>query len=888
MKRVRSILAYVLLVCMLLSGCGPKADPDANNPDVQNPDPGANVPDPGPSEPDPGTPGQQLSTDIPAASEPSIQLHYKRDAGDYDQWGFWVWQQGGEGALYEINYQDGFGGVAVYPLSAFGPEALSKGIGIIPRRLDSWTKDMDGDRLLALSDLTMDDRNYYHIYMTQGDVKLYMDESLSVLPEITDAFFSSFQQLVVQTNEDISAVRVYVNGELAVEKAVENLKGGRVDLPGEVSFDSSYEVEVDFVSGTKARKGVALQKLYTTDAFNSLYNYDGELGALYARDATDFRVWSPVSERITLNIYAAGDGGSPVETVEMTKGEKGVFGAVLQGDYAGKYYTYTVYNYKYPDGREVVDPYAKSAGMSGERGMVVDFAATNPEGWDDVAPHPYDRRELTVWETHVADVTSSDTWTGTEQYRKRFLGMCESGTTYTENGVTVKTGFDHIVELGVNAVQLVPVFDQANNEGKQVFNWGYNPLNYNVLEGSYSTNPRDGYARIREFKQLVMALNGEGINVIMDVVYNHVSAAEGSNFDVLMPGYYFRYTDAGVLANGSACGNETASENPMFRKFMIDSVCFWAKEYKLGGFRFDLMGLHDTETMNLLVEALREINPAIVVYGEPWAGGTSPLDESLRAVQKNAPDFEGVGQFNDQIRDSLIKGGLNAAASKGWITNTASVDAKDVAKLVRGVAGVTFDGSKELAGPDKTVTYVTCHDNYTLSDRIRAVGITDEALVKKMAELANAVVLTSDGTAFLLAGEEFLRTKGGDSNSYSSSYEVNELDYALKIANADVFEHYKALIAYKQSLTGLLSEGTALAVEEQADGSVLRISFAGTDGRFYRVYHANGTASGVTRDLAGCELVYATVPVELGGETPIEPFQTLIVSSAEAFDEAKE
>ena len=459
----------------------------------------------------------------------------------------------------------------------------------------------------------------------------------------------------------------------------------------------------------------------------------------------------------------------------------------------------------------------------------------------------------------------------------------EEGTTYTENGVTVSTGFDHIKELGVNAVQLIPIFDQANDEINPSFNWGYNPLNYNSLEGVYSSNPYDGYAKIKEFKQVVKAFNLAGINIIMDVVYNHTNSVNGTNFDVLMPGYYYRYDGNGKAFNGSGCGNETASENLMMRKFMIDSAVFWADEYKLGGYRFDLMGLHDIETMNLLTAEVSKINPSITIYGEPWTGGTSGLSYGKQAVQNNANSFVGFGQFNDRIRDELIKGGLSGASEKSWISNT-NANTTIMENLISGIKGITKNAAFEMTDPDKTVTYVTCHDNYTLYDRFKAAGITDETMVKQMAMLANSVVFTSQGTSFMLAGEEFLRTKQGNNNSYNSTYEVNELDYSLKVKHLDMFTNYQKLIELKQTVDGLhlgKDENKALLVEARESGNVIKYTITDkTNEKEYIIIHSNGVNadSRASYDLTGYTLYLDTLN-ELSGElTSVKPkaFQTII------------
>lgn len=827
---------------------------------------------------------------------PTLVLHYKRPAGDYAGWDFWIWKQNANGAGFALNGMDDFGATASYPVNMFNGATSNDTIGIIPRMSSNWTKDCDSDRFLDLSTCKIDSNDEIHIYLIQGDVNLYKE--LNTIQYSATAEMSS-TAITVNATSALSKVFVYCNEQQISEESVSTDTPQKYvfnftdDIPLDIS--GQYSVKIVFADNHETTISVdmigAYLSLYNTTEFATAYNYDGELGAIYGKDETTFRVWSPVSSKIVLNIYESGHEKENPTTYEMTKGEKGTFEKVVSGDLGGKYYTYTVYNGYYPNGAEIVDPYAKSAGLSGVRGMIVDFSKTNPDNWDSVSPIAYDRKELVVWETHVADVTSSATWTGTENYRKKFLGVIEGGTTYTANGITVSTGFDHIKELGVNAVQLVPVFDQANDESNMSFNWGYNPLNYNVLEGGYSTDATDGYVRIKEFKQLVQAFNGANINIIMDVVYNHVNSANGSNFDVLCPGYYFRYS-AGNLSNGSGCGNETASDRAMFRKFMIDSVCFWAKEYKLGGFRFDLMGLHDMETMELLVDALEEINPNIVVYGEPWTGGTSALSSSQMANQANGAKFEGYGQFNDQMRDALIKGGLSGASSKGWVTNVSSVSSSDREKIIIGLQGQT---NSKITDPNKTVNYVTCHDNYTLYDRIKAAGIKDEDTVKKMAVLANSVVFTSNGTTFMLAGEEFLRTKNVDGaktsevhNSYQSSYKVNELDYSLKITNADVFNAYQKLIEFKTTCSGLHLEENEIAenytVTALNNGSAFKIVIKDVD-KEYLVVHANGTVNAdnvVTVDFSGYTLYLDTLNsgITLSAETNVQAYQTIIAYKA--------
>ena len=863
-----------------------------------------------PSQDDPGFSSSQekVLPAVPAgkAAKPSVQLHYYRTKeADYKTWGFWLWSKLGNGSdgnvqssdkaapyCWPLNFQDDEGAVALYSLEELGwVEGQDVQLGFIAKKQDgNWIKDSyDADRFWNLSEAQIDENNYYHLYIITGigqtfSSKADFTKAIQQLAYGLSAEFtidSKTQQakIEVTTVSPIKHIEIYEGTTALVNTNVPNRKSVTYTFEKGKQADLSkdYKVIVVFsADNTKKECGVSIMNLYNTDSFNKMYNYDGELGAIYTQDATVFKVWSPVSSQIVLNLYESGNVGSAYKQVEMTKGAKGVFSVTVKGDLSGKYYTYTVYNSTY-DGVEIVDPYAKSAGLNGIRGQVVNFAETNPAGWDSVTPKAYDANELTVWETHVADVTSSATWTGTEKNRYKFLGMIEAGTTYTSGSTTVKTGFDHIKELGVNAVQLVPIFDQAgSDEANKKFNWGYNPLNYNVLEGGYATDATDGYVRIKEFKQLVQAFNGANINVIMDVVYNHVSSATGSNFDVLMPGYYFRYSDEGKLLNGSGCGNETASDRYMFRKFMIDSVCFWAKEYKLGGFRFDLMALHDIETMNQLTAALKQINPSIVVYGEPWAGGSVGLLADQTANQANAMKFQGYGQFNDQMRDALIAGGMKGATEKAWATGgTTGID-----NIIYGLKGYTGSSITDLY---KTVNYVTCHDNYTLYDRVVATGQTDEATIRKMAMLANSVVFTSNGVNFMLAGEEFLRTKGGDHNSYESSYAVNELDYALKITNKDIFDNYVKLIEFKQKFVkefGLTSND-AVAAKYQVSklnnsNYAVQITIS-ANGKTWMIVHANGAASGVTANFSGYTLYLNTgSSVTLSSSTAVAPYQTII------------
>ena len=868
---MKRLTAWLLVFCLIfgLAACtSGGGNNNANNVEPANKYPERDV---------------DLPTEIAKFGEDSLQIHYQRKDNSYDGWALWLWDPEGQDDSQEdyFNYQDDYGVIAAYPLSKFGDSSMSR-LGVIIKSKGSWSsKDgTDADRFIVFSTLKKDADNVYHIYLAGGDPNMYKTADKIIDDTIESANFQDDTSVYLNCSNPVESYKIYENGAVIAEGSGAGRSTFSVSIPSPADFAKQYKAEVEFRgTGTRLSAEIGMTGLYATDSFNQKYYYDGQLGAIYSKSSTTFRVWSPVSTEIKLRVYASGDPGNNDSFKEyaMAKKDKGVFECKVDGDLGGQYYTYVVFNNNHPGGKEIVDPYARSAGTGGVRGMVVDPAKASPAGWDKVKYLKTDRKALTVWEMHIADITSSPTWQGTEANRRKYLGVIEPGTTYTQDGVTVKTGFDHILELGVNAIQILPMFDQANNEASYSFNWGYNPLNYNVPEGLYSSDPSDGYARILELKQLIQAFNNKGITVIMDVVYNHVNGVDGSNFDVLMPGYYFRYTPAGALSNGSGCGNETASEHLMVRKFIIDSVCYWTREYKLGGFRFDLMGLHDIETMDLVAEAAKKINPNIVIYGEPWTGGGTTLPAKEQAVQANGNAFKGYGQFNDQMRDGLIKGGLNPKDATGWITGT-TANALDLEAVKAGINGITKSTAVSIEDADKTVSYVTCHDNYTLYDRCKAAGITDEETIKKMCVLANAIVFTSKGTGFMLSGEEMLRTKGGDSNSYMSPDSVNALDYSLKIKNADVFANYKALIAFKQKTAELAAKAGGMDVEDRDSGACLVYKFT-SGGKQYMVIHANGKGGTSAVDAAGYSVVLDTLGKLSGKPGSITPqeYQTVIL-----------
>ena len=538
--------------------------------------------------------------------------------------------------------------------------------------------------------------------------------------------------------------------------------------------------------------------------------YSGnDLGATYSKTSTTFKVWAPTASDVKIKRYTTGSdseaGASVIETKEMTKGSQGVWSVTISGDLNGTYYTYLVT--ANGSTKETVDIYARSTGVNGKRGMVLDLDSTDPAGWaSDKRVECENQTDSVIWEVHVKDFSSSSDSGMTN--KGKFLAFTETGTTVNNDGKN-PTGIDYLEDLGVTHVHLLPVYDYASidetSNNADLFNWGYDPMNYNTPEGSYSTNPYDGSVRVNEFKQMVKSLHDKGIGVVMDVVYNHTySGGSGINdwFDYTVPGYYYRQTSTGAYSDASGCGNETASDRAMCRKFIVDSVVYWATEYHLDGFRFDLMGVHDVDTMNAVRAALDEIDPEIIVYGEPWTAAATPCPKPT-AVQGNMSLVsEEVAAFNDKVRDA-IKGSCFNAYEKGFIQGGTGFETA----LKGGIQAnsTTMGNAKWSKQPSQTVTYTSAHDNYTLYDKLTlsvkggsGYGNRYDDLVA-MNKMAGGIILTSQGMSFFQAGEEFSRSKYGDENSYKSSASINQLKWTNTITYQDVVSYYKGLIEIRKA-----------------------------------------------------------------------------------------
>ncbi|MCE7996009.1 MAG: type I pullulanase [Roseivirga sp.] len=534
--------------------------------------------------------------------------------------------------------------------------------------------------------------------------------------------------------------------------------------------------------------------------------YDGaDLGVQYTQGQTDFRLWSPAASAVQLHIYSAGDGDNLIKTYTMSRDKQGTWIQQLEGNHKNEYYTFQVKQ----DGewrQEKPDPYAKAAGVNGHRAMVIDLKVTDPEGWaEDQRPLLSSYNDIILYELQVRDLTIHKS-AGVEN-KGKFIGLTESGTT---NPAGLSTGLDHIKELGVTHVHLLPSFDHRSIDESRLnepqYNWGYDPLNYNVPEGSFSTDPFDGNVRIREFKEMVKTLHENGLRVILDVVYNHTGQSEDSNFNQLVPTYYYRQNADGGFSDASACGNETASERAMMRKFMVESVKYWVEEYHLDGFRFDLMGIHDIETMNLISAELRAIDPTIFIYGEGWTAGPSPLPVEDQALKANTSQLVEVAAFSDDIRDGL-KGSVFEHEDRGFVSQKPGMKESIKSGIVASTkhsqvdySKVNYSKSPWSPKPSQTINYVSCHDNHTLFDKLRiSMPDTSEEELIKMHKLAETIVLTSQGVPFVHAGMEILRTKDGVENSFESPDEINWIDWNRKTQYKPLFDYYQGLITLRKN-----------------------------------------------------------------------------------------
>lgn len=777
----------------------------------------------------------------------------------------YAWAGSEVGGSYPLSETDSYG--AFFKIGLFPKEGTqTAGVKVI--------QNGNADEALEYTvDLSKAVDNVLDVYLVEGNPAFWYNiDEVVYNPVIAEAYFSetSSRQIYISLSrmpQDLTAAaaQIKITDEDGTEYPVataESPDGKMIllNLEEELKLSKSYDISMEGYEGST----VSMEKILGSAYFDEEMAYDGnDLGAVYAKDKTAFKLWAPTASEVSLNLYEQGDGDNLLETIPMTAGEKGTWFCEKQGDLNGVYYTYSIKIGNKTN--EAVDLYARTTGVNGDRGMVVDLAATNPEGFEnDVRPAFENPTDAVIYELHVRDL-SSDPASGITNTGK-FLGLTERGTI---NGDGLMTGLDHIKDLGVTHVQILPSYDYATVDETKLdtaqFNWGYDPKNYNVPEGSYSTDPYHGEVRINEMKQMVQALHENGIRVNMDVVYNHTFNIENSWFQKTVPDYFYRKV-GDSYSNASGCGNETASDRAMVRKYIVDSVVYWATEYHIDGFRFDLMAVHDIETMNAVRAALDEIDPSIMVYGEGWTGGDCAIPSSQQALKANIAKAERVGAFSDDIRDA-VKGNVFDAMDKGFINGKDGMEES----IKFGVVAATphpqvmvsqnEKGTKSWAGqPGQSINYVSCHDNLTFWDKLAISNAEDSEETRiRMNKLGSAIILTSQGVPFFQAGEEMLRSKpsdksetGFDENSYCSPDATNSLKWDNKLNVIETYEYYKGLIAFRKA-HGALRMTTAADIQSSLtfmsglDANVVAYTISGkpnneTAEKIMVIYNANDKA----------------------------------------------
>jgi type I pullulanase len=764
----------------------------------------------------------------------TLTVHYNRTAGDYEGWNVYLWRNVDTGTDKEVKADgiaftasDDFGQVATVEVDGM---ANFKDLGFIIRK-GNWVKKegascgptKNGDRFASF-----DNTGITEIWIKQDDCTIYTEAPTveAPAPAIVGASIDDLKKITVVLNQQFTlgagANGFTVSGGLTVASVA--LKGGNgtsssmltLTLSDEIEFGTTYTVthtgpDADRTFGSKV---ASVGNVMNSAGFNNAFNYTGDdLGNTYTKQATSFRVWAPTATSVKLATFASATSASAAATeIPMTQDVKGTWVATLNGDQNGTIYAYRVT--RNGETVSVIDPYVRASTVNGGRGVVVDLDSTDPSGWSSPRPAFSGRNvDAFFYELHVRDFSINASSGISTKNRGKFMAFTENNTSYswsvtttdskTKKKVTkkysTKTGISAIKDLGVTHVQLLPMYDYASggDESNPIFNWGYDPDNFNVPEGQYSTKPTVPTNRINELKQAVKAMHSNKLRVVMDVVYNHVANPNNFSFEQIVPGYFFRTDDTGALLNGTGVGNETASERPMVSKFIVDSVKYWATEYKLDGFRFDLMGIHDVDTMVKVREELDKIDPSIIIIGEGWNMGALPEDQ--RATQINIAKMDGIAAFNDQIRDG-VKGSVFNADEKGWATGNTGRRGDVVAGITGNVAySASVTGAWVTNDPGQSVSYVEAHDNLTLADKLTASVSGTPATRSKLHRFSSSIALLAQGLPFIHAGQEFERTKNGDDNSYQSSDAVNSMKYKQRVTYATTLNYFKGLIALRKA-----------------------------------------------------------------------------------------
>lgn len=809
-----------------------------------------------------------------------VTFYWTLKGADYETCDLWAWWDGKEGSGYLFHECD-YGAKAVINV----PAGITQ-VGFIVRRDcsepggSSWgdaTKDVSEDRFAIL------DGTDTYIWLKSGDTAQYTTTdgiNLTEIKKFTLAGITSLTTIDYNITPkfkitSMDQMKLYQGDTEIKIESISSLNKtankGTITTSEPLDISKPYRLVLD----QYGEKPVVPTKIFDSQEFLDNYIYDGnDLGATINGSNTTFKVWAPTASKVVLNLYESGHEGSAYKQVDMVLGEKGVWSHTEECGH-GTYYTYTVTTSV--GTQTATDPYAKSAGLNGNRSMVIDLSLTNPDGWD--ADRSFSTgikhySDATIWEVHVRDFSNK---IATSNYKGKYLAFTETGLV---NSHGVPVGIDYLKGLGITHVHLLPVYDYATvNEADpdSGFNWGYDPKNYNVPEGSYSTDPYNGAVRVNEFKQMVQALHEAGIGVIMDVVYNHTYDAN-SSFNKIVPYYYYRYTSTGTNSSASGCGNDTASERAMFGKFMVESVKYWLEEYNLDGFRFDLMGLHDINTMKEIEKAVHEIDPEAIIYGEGWTMGS--LTAGYKQGQANQTNISqikptngavgSVAVFNDVIRDAL-KGSVFSETSTGFISGSAAGCMNGVQF---GIAGGSAYGQSWKVTNAMVINYMSAHDNHTLWDKL-ALSCPDATVEERLAmnRLGAAILMVSQGTPFMQAGEEMLRTKDGDHNSYKSSDEINNIDWEKLVpgsAEYEMMQYYKGLIAMRKAFS-IFKNGSSVGVSfKNIGGGAFAVIFddhVSSNGSNDAVVVINPTQSEINYDLGTGTYNLVATSTQAGAET---------------------
>ncbi len=726
----------------------------------------------------------------------TIDIHYFRDELDYQGWNLWIWvdDEGGQEYRFKVSDEEAY---AELSFDNIGENAK---IGMIVRKNDWEEKDVEVDRFLDLSQVK---DGKLTVWLWQGEEEIHygsgiriVDASLETEKDIKVTMFmpeKTESSLCVEDKDgieyEIDTQTFEINGYIS---------SGSIQLKEKVSLPNTYYL----ISGNE-KYAIRFGGIYDTDTFKRKFEYKGEdLGVTCSEKESIFCLWSPMAEEVTLLLYQEGTSEEPLQSIPLNREKKGVWRVTLEGDYRNKYYTYLV-NVQ-GSVRETVDPYAKSTGLNGQKGFIFCSNEVSPQGFDeDTFIKNVDREDVILYEMSVRDYTSNEA--SGVLAKGKFMGLTEENAI---NSYGDSTGLSYLSELGVTHVHLLPIQDfEGVDESvpEDSYNWGYNPVNYFVPEGSYSTDPYHGEVRVEECKKMVQSLHSKNIGVVLDVVFNHTYYNSESAFEKIVPGYYYRMDENGNYSNGSACGNELATERTMVRKYIIDCVKYWMEEYHVDGFRFDLMGLIDVETMQKIQKEVYRINPHAVLYGEGWDAGET-VYEGERMESTEAYQTSKIGTFNNVFRRAVQKYvcGIMEEDSTVLGMQFGFVGAGDNTNTIDRMGSWTDN-------PIQCINYATCHDGYTLWDLITLSCPTeDEEMWKQRDKFGAACVLLCQGTPFLHSGEEILRTKTSENNpdvKYSNSYNagdyVNSIAWDNRTENQDVLEYYKGLIAFRKEHEGL-------------------------------------------------------------------------------------